>query len=136
MSNLENVKILYAAHKGDVAGLWKLVNSGKLTSENQALAHEQIRKLFMSSKQTSIVNKNCSLQGANGSSCIGVDVQASDFIRGQGEGVKSVDAPTMASQSKADRLNQRQLDRFNDTAGMLGDAARARPCEIDTPYSK
>lgn len=132
-ANLEHGKVLNAARKGDVAGLWKLVNGGRLTADDQALAHEHIRRLFMSGKQTAIATKNCSLQGANGSSCIGVDIHASDFIRGQSEGVQPVDVP---SQSKADRLNQRQLDRFNDTAGMLGDAARARPCEIDTPYSK
>jgi hypothetical protein len=121
-----------------IQDMWSIVNSGKLDPDQTAKAHEIIRKMFMEQQQKQIAKKNCELVKRNGSSCIS-RVLASDFIRDKHDEMRSVegaDSNNTTNSTRADHLNQRQQDRFHDTAGMLGEAAKARPCEIDTPYQK
>lgn len=124
----------YASDPATIKDMWSLVNSGKLNPDQTAKAHEIIRKMFMEQQQQKIAKKNCGMVSAGGSSCVS-RVLASDFIRDKHDGMSSVGSADNNS-TRADHLNQRQQDRFYDTAGMLGEAARSRPCEIDTPYQK
>lgn len=124
-----------------ISQMWSLVNGGSLSIDQTAHAHDVIRQMFMTQQQAAIEKLNCSLVSAGTSSkngkdgeCIGAhSVLASDFIRSKEQGMISLDEVNTINST---RSNQRQQDRFLDTAGMLGDAARARPCEIDTPYQK
>jgi hypothetical protein len=120
--------------KLSVSQLWALINSHKLTAEEQSNIHERIRLAFMNEKQKSTNQNNCRLQGKGGSACIG-SILATDFIHAKGDKLPLTDIKPVET-SRAELLNQRQLDRFSDTAGLLGSAAKAKPCEFDTPYAR
>lgn len=121
--------------KLSVSQLWGIINSRKLTAEEQSKIHERIRHAFMNEKEQSTNLNNCNLQRKGANACIGSTVLATDFIKDQENYIPLSDIKPIEI-SRAERLNQRQLDRFSDTAGLLGSAAKAKPCEIDTPYSK
>ena len=111
---------------GSVSELWNLYNTGLLSTQEQAYVQEHIRKIFMKSREASNAKQVCRLQSATGKACIGFDVKSTDFIHDKGV------MPPLST-SRAERINERHLDRFSDTAGMLGSSAN--PCKIDKPYT-